>query len=110
MSGISDPLVQFFMGESNSKDILIQNQQKLIHNLQLDNLRLRTEYQELYRFYEQSLERCTRSYRTNRALRDHVFEIERRLALFTGRLEGFDVTVIDDDTDTDTDSDEQELL
>lgn len=106
MSGIRDPLLQYFMGESGAKDILIEQQQKLIHDLQLDNLRLRTEYEELYRFYEESLARCTRSYRTNRHLRDHVFEVERRLAFYTGRLEGFDVLVIDDDTDTDTDVEE----
>lgn len=84
MSGISDPLVMYFMEENLAKDKKLKAQAKLIANLQLQHLNNCAEL--AHAFHErQILEERIRMYQSMlRNSRDRVARLEDHLSFYTG--------------------------
>lgn len=99
MSGVRDPLVEYFMQESAAKDVKLKNQASAIAKLQLQHLKLRTDLAQLHNLHERLEERCRMYQSMLRSSRDRVILLEDHLSFYTGANTRHVIHVHDSDSD-----------
>lgn len=99
MSGIRDPLLEYFMGESAAKDIKLKKQADIIAKLQLQHMQLRTEFAQLYNLHDRIEERVRMYQSMLRRSRDRVIRLEDHLSFYTGATERHIIHIHDSDSD-----------